>query len=189
MSYFPIYLNLEGKEILIVGGGNIALEKLQKLLPFTKNITIIAKEVKYDIYILIKENCLTYYQRPYHEGDIDRFDIVVVATDDINLQKSIFLESRGKHILVNSVDNIKYCDFIFPSIIKRENLTITISTNGASPAFSKELRLFLENLLPSSIDDFLSKLKELRDKLPKGKERMQHFEKMVKSYFKENIKP
>jgi precorrin-2 dehydrogenase/sirohydrochlorin ferrochelatase len=188
MSYFPIYLNLEDKKILLVGGGSIALEKLNKLLEFTKNITIIAKEVKYDTYLLIKKYSLNYHQRGYKRGDIEQFDIVVVATNDIELQKSIFFESRKSHILVNSVDNINYCDFIFPSIIKRDNLTVTISTNGASPAFSKHFRLFLENIIPKDVDNFLDKMRSLREILPKGKERMQKFDTIVKEYFKKNFK-
>ncbi len=187
MSYFPLYIDLSDKKVLIVGGGNIALEKLEKLLQFTKNITIIAKEVKYNTYTLIKEHCLTYYQRAYRIGDIEGFDIVIVATDDINLQESIFLESRGKHILVNSVDNTKYCDFIFPSFIKRGDLTISFSTSGASPAFAKALKNHIEKELPPDIEEFLAKMKELRATLPKGKERMKHFEAMVKEYFEKEF--
>ena len=188
MSYFPMYIDLEGKKILVVGGGNIALEKLEKLLQFTKDITIIAKEVKYNTYTLIKGHCLSYYQRAYREGDIDGFDIVVVATDDTIMQESIYLESRGKHILVNSVDNTKYCDFIFPSFIKKGDLTISFSTSGASPAFAKYIRAYIENILPPNIEEFLTNMKTLRAKLPKGKERMQKFESMVKEYFSKEFR-
>jgi precorrin-2 dehydrogenase/sirohydrochlorin ferrochelatase len=188
MSYFPIYLNLEDKKILVVGGGNIALEKLEKIAQFTKDITVIAKEVKYNTYTFIKEHCLTYYQRAYRVGDIEGFDIVIVATDDISLQEYIYIESRGKGILVNSVDNTKYCDFIFPSFIKKGDLTISFSTSGASPAFARELRLYFEKIIPNSVVDFLSEIKSLREKLPKGKERMQKFDSMVKEYFKTNFK-
>ncbi len=183
MSYFPMYIDLTDKKILIVGGGNIALEKLEKLVQFTKDITIIAKEVKYNTYTLIKEHCLSYYQRGYKRGDIDNFDIVVVATDDIDMQKDIYLESRDKNILVNSVDNTKYCDFIFPSFIKRGDLTISFSTSGASPAFAKNIRKYMQDKIPENVEEFLSKMKELRETLPKGKERMQKFDEMVEEYF------
>jgi len=188
MSYFPMYIDLEDKKILVVGGGNIALEKLEKLVQFSKNITVISKEAKYNTYTLIKEHCLAHYQRAYRVGDIEGFDIVVVATDDVTLQESIYLESRGKHILVNSVDNTAYCDFIFPSFIKKGDLTISFSTSGASPAFAKQIRMYIEELIPDDIDSFLSKMKNLRKELPKGTERMKKFEAIVKDYFRDSFK-
>jgi len=183
MSYFPLYINLEDKNILVVGGGNIALEKLEKLTQFTKNITVITKEARYNTYTIIKEHCLTLYQREYRVGDIEGFDIVIVATDDITMQESIYLESRGKHILVNSVDNTKYCDFIFPSFIKEDNLTISISTSGASPAFAKHLKKHIKDCIPKDSDKLLEKLKELRESMPKGKERMKYFDNLVEEFF------
>jgi len=188
MAYFPAFLDFSNKRVLVVGGGKIATEKLEKLVDFTKEITIIAKEVSLECYTLISSHCLTLYNRAYKKGDINEFDIVVVATDDIKMQENIFKESRGKNILVNSVDNTKYCDFIFPSYIKRGDLTIAFSTSGASPAFAKHLRIYFENLIPNGVEEFLTKLKNLRKELPKGKNRMEYFEKLVSNYFKNQFK-
>ncbi len=187
MNYFPAFINIENKSILIIGAGNIALEKLDKLIKFTKNITILAPEAKYNIYKLIKKYNLTFHQKEYERGDIDNFDIVIIATNDIKLQEEIFKESREKKILVNSVDNKKFCDFIFPSFIKKDNLTIAISTNGVSPAFAKKFRLYLEDKIPEDIEKFLKELKYLREYLPKGEERMKKFAKLVDDYFEKNI--
>ncbi len=188
MAYFPMLIDFRDKKILVVGGGNIASEKLEKLVEFTKEITVIAKELNSTSQQIIKEHCLTLYQRPYHKGDIKGFDIVIVATDSLALQKEIFEESRSHHILVNSVDNTDYCDFIFPSYIKRGDLTIAFSTSGASPAFAKHLRRYFEAIIPQGVEEFLSELKNLRTKLPKGKERMAYFEELVSSYFREKFK-
>jgi len=188
MAYFPMMFDMENKKILVVGGGNIATEKLEKLVDFTKEITIITKELTQECNNLIKQHCLTLYQRAYKQGDIDSFDVVIVATNTQELHKSIFLESRGKNILVNSVDNTKYCDFIFPSYIKRGDLTIAFSTSGASPAFAKHIRRYFEAIIPDSVDEFLQKLKKLRTTIPKGKERMAYFEELVSNYFKEHFK-
>ena len=187
MAYFPMLIDFTDKKILVVGGGNIASEKLEKLVDFTKEITVIAKELNSYSQQIIKEHCLTLYQRPYREGDIKDFDIVIVATDSLELQKSIYEESRCEHILVNSVDNTKYCDFIFPSYIKRGDLTIAFSTSGASPAFAKHLRRYFEAIIPQGVEEFLAELKNLRTKLPKGKERMAYFEERVSNYFKEKF--
>ncbi len=184
MAYFPMFYNFNKKRVLVVGGGLIATEKLDKLVQFTKEITVITKDISLEANILIKEHCLSLYQRSYKYGDIDNFDIVIVATDDINMQEAIYKESRGRDILVNSVDNIEFCDFIFPSFIKKGDLTVAISTSGASPAFAKQFRWKVESSIPNDIEDFLIKLKEIRSTMPKGKKRMQHLESIVEEYLK-----
>jgi precorrin-2 dehydrogenase/sirohydrochlorin ferrochelatase len=188
MSFFPMFMDMENLKVLVVGGGNIATEKLEKLVDFTKEITVIASEVSIEANTLIKEHCLTLYQRAYSKGDIQGFDIVIVATDTVDLHKAIYEESRGSRILVNSVDNTEYCDFIFPSYVKKDDLTIAFSTGGASPAFAKHIRRHFEKIIPDSVGVFLEKMKALRSTMPKGPERMKYFDEMVEKYFKENFK-
>ena len=170
MAYFPAFIQFEGKRVLLVGGGNIALEKLEKLLDFTKDIVIVAKELSPDIYQVAKDNCLSILPRSYREGEALEYDIVVVATDTIDLHQKIFEETRSSRVLVNSVDNTAYCDFIFPSYLRRGDLTVAFSTSGSSPAFAKYIRRWFDTALPDGIEDFLNKMKSLREKLPKGKE-------------------
>jgi len=188
VAYFPMYMDMERLKVLLVGGGAIATEKLEKLVDFTKEITVIARELSPEARALIKDHCLTLYQRAYRKGDIDGFDIVIVATDTVDLHKAIYEESRGTRVLVNSVDDKAYCDFIFPSYIKRGDLTISFSTSGASPAFARQIRYYFENVIPENVDLFLQKMKRLRSELPKGKERMQKFEEMVRKYMADNFK-
>jgi len=188
MSFFPIYMDMSELKVLLVGGGTIATEKLEKLVDFTKEITIIAREIGPEAQSIIGEHCLTLYQRPYREGDIAGFDIVIVATDTVDLHKAIYEESRGTRVLVNSVDDTAYCDFIFPSYIKRGDLTVSFSTSGASPAFAKQIRRYFESVIPESVDGFLQKMKRLRSELPKGRERMQKFEEMTREYMTKNFK-
>jgi len=188
MAYFPMFMDLTGLKILVVGGGNIAAEKLEKLVDFTKEITVISKEINEETHRLIKDHCLTHYLRPYRQGDIDGFDIVIVATDTVDLHKTIYKESRHRRILVNSVDNTDYCDFIFPSYIKRDDLTIAFSTGGASPAFAKQIRNYFQKHIPESVGEFLASMKRLRTTLPKGKARMEHFEQLVEEYFQKYFK-
>ena len=183
MAYFPAFLKLDDKKIAIIGGGNIAFEKLEKLLDFTNDITIIAKDISYKIIKLSKKYNLDIQKKSYEIGDIDNFDIIVIAIDDIMLQEKIYLEAKQKHILCNAVDSVKYCDFIFPSYIKDGDLTICVSTSGASPAVAKHLRRYIQNLLPKDINTFLEKMKRLRVSLPKGKERMKLLDSKVKEYF------
>ncbi len=187
MSFFPSYINLTNKKILLIGGGNIALEKLEKLTDFSKDITVISKDISSKFLNFAKLNNIPIENRVYKRGDIDGFDIVIVATNDISLHKEIFNESRDSRVLVNSVDNTAYCDFIFPSYIKKGDLTISISTSGASPAMAKRIRLYIEKLIPSNIVEFLQEMKELRRSMPKGKERMKFFEKKSDDYIRDNF--
>lgn len=184
MSYFPAFLKFDDKKILIVGGGNIACEKLVHLLDFTSNITLISKDFNTKVLTLIKKNSLTFYQKDYEEGDLKEFDIVIAAVDDFRVQEFIYKESRKEFCLCNCVDLPKYCDFIFPSYIKKGDLTIAISTSGSSPAMAKHLRIWLSKIVPDSIVDFLKQMKEYRKSMPKGKERMMFLDKKVQDYIK-----
>ena len=183
MAYFPAFIKLDNIDILIVGGGYIASEKLEHLLDFTKNIKIIAPLLNNSMKQMISENNLVYENRIYKKGDISKFGIIIIAVDNIPLQEEIFNESKTySNCLCNSVDSVNYCDFIFPSYIKKDDLTIAVSTSGSSPAVSKYLRRYLEKLIPNSIGDFLRKMKDYRSKMPKGRERMEFLDKKAQKY-------
>ena len=184
MTYFPMFMDMSDLKVLVVGGGYIATEKLEKLVDFTKEITVITLRVEEEAKDLIDKHALVLQQRAYEVGDIQGFDIVIVATDTVELHKAIYEESRGSRILVNSVDNTDYCDFIFPSYVKKDALTIAFSTGGASPAFAKQIRQHFEKIIPDSVGEFLQKMKGLRSTTPKGKERMKYFDELVEEYFK-----
>jgi len=185
MAYFPAFLKLDNKKILIVGGGYIAYEKLDHLLDFSKDISVIALELSNDMQEAIQKNNLHFEKRAYVRGDIKNFAVVIVAVDDIPLQADIFAESKQYNCLCNSVDSVDYCDFIFPSYIKKDDLTIAVSTSGASPAMAKHLRIYLQNLIPDSIGEFLKEMKDLRKTLPKGKERMKMLDEKAKNYIQQ----
>ncbi|QOP43966.1 bifunctional precorrin-2 dehydrogenase/sirohydrochlorin ferrochelatase [Sulfurimonas sediminis] len=182
MAYFPAFLKLDGKKILIVGGGNVAYEKLEHLLDFTKDIHIIANEFSEEMLQRIEEENLVYEKRKYKKGDIREFAVAVVAVDSIALQAEIFEESKQYNCLCNAVDSVEYCDFIFPSYVKKEDLIIAISTSGASPAMAKHLRKYLQKMIPNGISEFLQEMKKLRKSLPKGKERMKMLDEKAKKY-------
>ncbi|MEA3498758.1 MAG: bifunctional precorrin-2 dehydrogenase/sirohydrochlorin ferrochelatase [Campylobacterota bacterium] len=183
MSYLPTFIKLDNKKVLIVGGGNIATRKLEYLLDFTSNIKVISPQISENMKRTIDENSLLYENRLYNKLDIENFAIVVVAVNDIALQEEIYKEAKLlSNCLVNSVDSVNYCDFIFPSYIKKDDLTIAVSTSGSSPAMAKYLRRYLQKLIPNSIGEFLKEMKNYRETIPKGKERMEFLDKKVKQY-------
>ncbi len=185
MSYFPAFIKLETTKILIVGGGAIAYEKLEKLLDFTDDITVISQDLSEQMKEKVLEYGLSYEVRPYKEGDVNGFDIVIIAVDDIPLQARIYEETRSIRCLCNAVDSVAYCDFIFPSYIKEDDLTIAISTSGTSPAFAKHFKHYLKTCIPEGVCAFLKEMKDLRSRLPKGKERMKILDEKVQAYMKE----
>ena len=189
MAYFPAFIELKGSKILIVGGGNIAYDKCSHLLDFTDNIEIISENFSNKMSALINNNNLKFKTRKYIKKDAKKFDIVIVAVDDLELQKKIYQETREyPKCLCNSVDSPKYCDFIFPSYVKKGDLTIAISTSGSSPALAKHIRIYLQNIIPESINDFLTTMKKYRKSMTKGKSRMKFLDKKAKEFIKSSFK-
>ncbi len=184
MAYFPAFIKLDNKKVLIVGGGNIAYEKLDRLLDFTRDIKVIAVEFSQEMSQRMQKEGISFEKRRYQSGDIKEFAFVIIAVDDISLQAKIYEESGGYRCLCNAVDSVDYCDFIFPSYLKKDELTIAISTSGTSPALAKHLKRYLQTLIPSGISEFLKEMKALRSSLPKGKERMKMLDKKAQEYIK-----
>jgi precorrin-2 dehydrogenase/sirohydrochlorin ferrochelatase len=183
MKYFPLYLKMDKIKVLIVGGGKIATEKLEKILDFTTDIMIISPFICDEAKEYIEINNLPFDVRKYVKNDIKEFDIIVVAVDDLTLQKEIFEECKLYNKLCNSVDSVDYCNFIFPAYIKKGGLTVSISTSGKSPAVAKHIKKYLAKKIPDEIGEFLDSMDKLRNSLPKGKERMEYLSNLASEYF------
>ena len=183
MALFPIFISLENKNILIVGGGKVAYRKIEKILPFNPNLFVVSKEFSKETEELLKKHDIPFKRKSFEFSDLENIDIVIIAVDDIDLQKEIFNYTRGKNILVNSVDSPDYCDFIFPAYVKKGDLVIGISTSGKVPGLSAKIREFIENLLPENIENILNDLEKLRKSMPKGKKRQEKIIKKINQIF------
>ncbi|MEP4533235.1 MAG: bifunctional precorrin-2 dehydrogenase/sirohydrochlorin ferrochelatase [Cyclobacteriaceae bacterium] len=163
---FPIFLKLDQIQTLIVGGGNVGLEKLEALLKNDPNarVTIVAPEIRLEIKTLANEN-LNLVERAFKKKDLKKVDLVILATDQPELHKKIKKRADKRHLLVNVADTPELCDFYLGSTVKKGDLKIGISTNGKSPTFAKRFREVLEEILPDETDELLSNLKSIRDKL------------------------
>lgn len=165
MTYFPFYCDIEKKKWLLVGGGRVAAGKFSRLIAFTEEITVIAPEISDEI----KKDAASdarLLERDFMAADLDDADIVVAATDDKALNAQIASLCRERKIPVNAVDDPENCVFIFPAIIKKGRLTVSVSTNGASPIYAAMLKKQINDSLPEYIDIILEKMAALRKTVP-----------------------
>ncbi len=179
MPLFPAFIDLSRRKVLVIGGGRVAARKIKSLLKFTKNIKVVAPRVSEELRSLMKREGIEYRRRKFIISDLKGVDLVVVAVDDLELQKRVFELCERKRILCNSVDSPEHCNFIFPSLIVRGDLTIGISTGGRVPALSKRIRELLEVCLPDNLDKILEIVSEERERLSKGEERRRRISELV----------
>ncbi len=179
MPLFPAFIDLSGKKVLVVGGGEVALRKVSRLLPFTRNITIVAPQVRKELVRLAREHNIRILKRRFFMKDLKGRDLVIVAVDNIKLQERVYRECERRKILCNSVDSPEYCNFIFPSLVVRDDLVIGITTGGKAPALSKRVREIVEGSLPDNIVDILKEVSAVREKLPKGLRRQEVVKRLV----------
>lgn len=165
---FPVFLQLNQLRTLLVGGGNVALEKLTALLGNSPQATVkvVAKEISAAVRDFIHGYpSVSLHERAFDDADLDGVDIVVVAADNAYLNEHIRNESRRRHILINVADKPDLCDFYLGSVVKKGNLKIGISTNGKSPTIAKRIKELLNDALPQEIDETLTYMSRLRDLL------------------------
>lgn len=139
-DYYPVYLNLAGKRCVIIGGGTIAQGKIAGLLRAGCRITVISPEVTPGIRQAAQRGDVAWLERPYQPGDLEGAFIGVAATNIWHVNQEIYQEAERCGVLLNVVDDPDLCTFIAPSIVKREPVTLAISTGGASPALARKLR-------------------------------------------------
>ncbi len=165
---FPVFLKLEELHVLLVGAGNVGLEKLQAILnnaPAT-SITIIAADINEEIKKLASEHStILLIERNFEPADLDNKDLVIVAVNDTNVSGYIRVLAKQKKILVNVADNPDLCDFYLGSIVQKGNLKIAISTNGKSPTVAKRLKEQINNMVPDEIESVLHNMQIIRKDL------------------------
>lgn len=144
--YFPLFVNLSGKKIIVFGGGGIACRRIQTLLDFNSLLTVIAPRVHSDIYRLAEDKKLNLAEKSYEKGDCRGADLVLAATDSRSVNREIFMECNEYKIPVNVADCKEECDFYFPAIIKENFLVMGITASGNNHKLVKDTAEKLRNL-------------------------------------------
>ena len=177
-TLFPIFLKLETLSLLIVGGRYVGLEKLEAVLansPATK-IKIVAGEFNEELREVAKQyDTITLVEKEFEETDLDGAQLVILGTNNNDLNAEIIKMTKARGLLCNVADKPDLCDFYLSSVVQKGDLKIAISTNGKSPTVAKRIKEFLNEEIPNSIQEVLENMGAIRDKL-KG-----DFEHKVKS--------
>jgi precorrin-2 dehydrogenase/sirohydrochlorin ferrochelatase len=167
-NLYPIFLKLENLQTLLVGAGNVGLEKLTSLLknsPEAK-VTIVAENVCAEVGRIAEHNPnIRMLIRKFFISDLDGKDLLILATDDRDFHERAKAEARKKRILCNVADTPDLCDFYLGSVVQKGDVKIGISTNGKSPTFAKRFREYMEDFLPDNVQELVDNLNAFRNNL------------------------
>lgn len=167
-TLFPIFLKLDQLNTLVVGGGNVALEKVSAILRNAPDarVFMVAPFFRVDTLEFIEKFPLVKHEiREFSEGDLDGRDLIICATDNVQLHQKIKILAAERHLLCNVADTPNLCDFYLGSIVQKGDLKIAISTNGKSPTLAKRIRAFLEDVIPTDIQESMDGLEAYRKSL------------------------
>ncbi len=165
---YPIFLKLENLHTLLVGAGNVGLEKINALLKSSPAaiVTIVAEEVCKEIFEIMKNNPnIKLLKRKFFISDLAGVDLLILATNDKLLHVRTKAEARKRRILTNVADTPELCDFYLGSVVQKGDLKIGISTNGKSPTFAKRFREYMEESLPDNLQELINNLNTFRNNL------------------------
>ena len=192
MRYFPMFLDVENKPILVVGGGEVACRKVDSLLRAGANVTLVSPKVAPYLSKLVEESKLHWVQNFYSSQILSKDYLQVWATtDNPSLNHQVYNDAKKLGVLVNVVDDLPYCDFITPSMVNRGRVQIAISSGGASPVLVRNIREKLETVLPQNIGliaDFgASKRNSIKESLPTVDDRRKFWERFLSSSLIEQV--
>ncbi|MAL40528.1 siroheme synthase [Thalassospira sp.] len=164
-AYFPAFIHVTGKKVLVLGGGEVALGKLRLLVRSQAKITVVAPEICDDIAVMVDEGRIVWESAPFVDTMINRAVMVFDAADDPYLTARVQAATRRRNILLNVVDKTPHCDFIVPAILDRAPVMITISTGACAPALARIIRQRLETVLPASMAQLARIARDARQKV------------------------
>jgi precorrin-2 dehydrogenase/sirohydrochlorin ferrochelatase len=167
MQYYPICLDLRGRRCVVIGGGIVAERKVLGLLSAGGSVTVISPEVTDQLSLLVESGKIKHEPRSYLAGDLVNAEIAFVATDDRVVNEAVYQEGKSRRIWLNAADDPTHCDFILPSVLRRGDLMVTLSTGGKSPALARAIREELEDYFSDNFSLLVDLAAEVRAELRK----------------------
>lgn len=165
VGYYPVALDLTGRPVVVVGGGAVAERKVEGLLEAGARVTIVAPRVTTALAALAEEGRVRHLARDYRDGDVDGHDLVFVAVDDDSVSRAVGGEASARGAWVNTADDPARCDFILPSVLRRGDLVIAVTTGGASPALARAVREQLERVVTEDYGELTALVADVRREL------------------------
>ena len=165
MKYYPIFLDIQGKDCVVIGGGTVAERKVLSLISAGAKVKVISPELTSSLKKLAENKNIAYSPRNYAEGDIKGSFMAFSAANNTEINEKAFREARKEGVLLNIVDTPELCDFIVPSTVHQGDLSIAISTSGKSPALAKKIREELEEKFGWEFGVFLCLMGRIRVRL------------------------
>nr|WP_315217230.1 bifunctional precorrin-2 dehydrogenase/sirohydrochlorin ferrochelatase [uncultured Flavobacterium sp.] len=165
---YPIFLKLHQLNVLIVGGGNVGLEKLSFMLKSSPNanVEVVAKQFLPELETLVENHpSVKLTQSKFKKKMLKKRHLVIACTDNLEVNKRVYDLCRKKHLICNIADTPPLCDYYLGGIVTKGNVKIAISTNGKSPTTAKRLREFFEEIIPEDINKMVENLNEYRKTL------------------------
>lgn len=165
MKYYPVNLDIENRDCLVVGGGQVGTRKVAALVDCNARVTLVSPEATLALKALADTGRIAWQQRPYDEKDLEGMFLVIGATNDEPLNRRVHADAQRRNLLCNIADRPEICNFILPAVVRRGDLLIAVSTSGKSPAFAKRLRKSLERQFGPEYDTFLQIMGIIRARL------------------------
>ena len=163
--YYPVALNIAGRQCVIIGGGQVALRKVNMLLEAGAEVTVISPNMCPDLIQMAARGEIRITNREYHTGDLENVFVAIAATDNGETNEQVITEAREGSVLVNVVDDAENSDFIVPSYFRRGSLSIAVSTSGESPALARKIRSLLEKEISADYSTLVNITSEVRTEL------------------------
>jgi precorrin-2 dehydrogenase/sirohydrochlorin ferrochelatase len=167
MRYYPIFVNLENRIVVVVGGGPVAERKIISLIEAGANVVVISPELTAVLSDMVKCRQIHHFPREYQQGDLKGATLVIAATNSFEVNQSAAEEAKSLSLFVNHVNSPDHSSFIVPSVISKKDLQIAISTSGESPALTRQIRMKLEKEFGAEYDQFIDLLSQVRRQLHK----------------------
>ncbi len=178
MAYFPMFIELNNKLCIVIGGGTVAYRKIKALLEFEARVVAVAPEFCDSIQAL--KNKVTTKYKTYDSSDIKEAFLVIAATDDPDLNTRISGECMKFKIPVNVVDRKEECSFIFPAYVKKGAITAGVTSSGKSPIISQKIKRGINEIIPDYMEELVEFLGEVREEVQLSFEREEERKKVFK---------